>query len=110
MKQSLWSGILIVMLAPSFSVAATGGGDVIFPIEGMPTVVFSHDDHVVKAKQKCSDCHYALYTNHAQHKAVGMSGMRQGKSCGACHNGTRAFSVAIRQHCEKCHQSKASPQ
>ncbi len=110
MRLGIWSGILIVMLAAFSSPAATGGGDITFPLEGIAGVVFSHDDHVVKAKQKCSDCHYGLYTNRAQRKAVGMSGMRQGRSCGACHNGTKAFSVIPKQHCEKCHKPPASRQ
>ena len=110
MKQRLWFGIPMAMLAASSALAAAGGGDVTFPLEGIPSVMFSHDSHVGKAKQKCSDCHYALYTNHAQRKAVGMSGMRQGKSCGSCHDGKRAFSVATKQNCEKCHKPSAPQQ
>ncbi len=104
MKRKLLFGVLSVVFAASSAWAAMGGGDIDFPVQGMATVVYSHDDHVGKAKLKCSDCHYQIYTNHAQHKVVGMEGMRQGRSCGACHNGTRAFSVASQKNCVKCHK------
>jgi len=104
MKRKLWIGVLMVVIAGSSAWAAMGGGDISFPVPGMATVVFSHDDHAGKAKLKCSECHYQIYTDHAQHKAVGMDGMWQGKSCGACHNGTRSFSVKSKQHCGRCHK------
>ncbi len=104
MRQKLLVGIVSVVLACANAWAVVGGGDIRFPVPGMATVVYSHEDHVIKAKLKCTDCHYQIYTNHAQHKAVGMDGMRQGKSCGVCHNGTRAFSVASQKECGKCHK------
>jgi c(7)-type cytochrome triheme protein len=104
MNRKLWFGILVAVITGASAWAVTGGGDINFPAQGMATVVFSHDEHAGKAKLKCSDCHYQIYTNHAQHKAVGMDGMRHGRSCGACHNGTRSFSVASQQHCGRCHK------
>ncbi len=104
MRQVLWVGVVSVVLAGAGAWAAVGGGDIHFPVQGMSEVVYSHDDHVTKAKLKCTECHYKVYTNHAQHKAVGMEGMRRGESCGVCHNGTRAFSVSSQQNCGKCHK------
>jgi c(7)-type cytochrome triheme protein len=104
MGRKLWFGVVSLVLMGSGAWAVMGGGDISFPVPGMSTVLFSHDDHLGKFKLKCSECHYKIYTNHAQHKAVGMEGMRNGQSCGACHNGTRAFSVASQQHCIKCHK------
>jgi c(7)-type cytochrome triheme protein len=104
MYRNLWFGVLSVVLAATSAWAVMGGGDISFPVEGMATVVYSHEDHVGRAKLKCGDCHYKLYTNHAQHKAVGMEGMRKGQSCGACHNGSRAFNVASPEFCSKCHK------
>jgi len=109
MKRWFWSVIAASLLALSYAWAATGGGDIIFDIEGMPSVVFSHDSHVGAAKKKCSECHYAIYTNHSQHKAVGMAAMRAGKSCGACHDGKKAFGVATSKYCDKCHKKTAPP-
>jgi c(7)-type cytochrome triheme protein len=104
------SGIALSLLAMSYAWAVTGGGDIIFNIEGMPSVVFSHDSHVGAAKKKCSECHYGIYTNHSQHKTVGMAEMRAGKSCGTCHDGKKAFGVASMRDCEKCHKKPAPPQ
>jgi c(7)-type cytochrome triheme protein len=104
MMRRILLGVLPVVLAGSSAWAAVGGGDIKFPAAGMSPVVYSHEEHVVKAKLKCSECHYQIYTNHAQHKPVGMEGMRQGRSCGACHNGTRAFGVTSQTHCIKCHK------
>src|SRR5512146_1373240 len=85
MNLKIWVGVISVVFAGSSAGAVIGGGDIEFPVPGMATVVYSHEDHVIKAKLKCTDCHYQIYTNHAQHKAVGMEGMRNGKSCGVCH-------------------------
>ncbi len=104
MNLKIWLGVVSVVFAGSSAWAVIGGGEIKFPVPGRPTVVYSHEDHVIKAKLKCTDCHYQIYTNHAQHKAVGMEGMRNGKSCGICHNGTRAFSVADQLNCSKCHR------
>lgn len=100
------SGLMVLLLAVSPAWAVTGGGEIVFTVEGMASVLFSHDYHVGNAKQKCSECHYALYTSRAQHKVVGMVGMRKGKSCGACHNGKKAFDVADKKNCATCHSNK----
>lgn len=100
------SGLIALFLAASPAWAVTGGGDIVFKVEGMASVLFSHDHHVSKARQKCSECHYALYSNRAQRKAVGMAEMRKGKSCGACHNGKKAFDVAEKKNCATCHNNK----
>lgn len=99
----LLSGFAVLLFAVSSAAAAVGGGDIIFPAEGMTSVLFSHEFHVNKAKNRCTECHYGLYTSRAQHKTVGMAGMQKGKSCGACHNGTRAFGVTDNKHCATCH-------
>jgi c(7)-type cytochrome triheme protein len=64
--------------------------------------VFSHAAHVEGMGQKCQECHPKLYTNAKQHKAVTMKAMQKGKSCGACHDGKKAFSV--KSDCTKCHK------
>ncbi len=105
MKHKLLIGVLLFLGTGSNAWAIVGGGDISFPAPGMPDVVYSHEDHVIKAKLKCTQCHYQIYTNHAQHKAVGMAGLRQGKSCGICHNGVKAFNVT-EENCRRCHSRK----
>ena len=92
---------VLVMLSGSVAFAGVGGGDVTIKNKGGDTV-FSHENHVAGAGLKCQDCHAKLYTNTKQHKAVTMKAMEQGKSCGACHNGKKAFSV--KENCESCHK------
>lgn len=90
-----------VLLYGSIAFAGIGGGDITMKNSGGDTV-FSHEVHVEGAGMKCQDCHAKLYTNTKQHKAVTMKAMEQGKSCGACHNGKKAFSV--KENCENCHK------
>jgi c(7)-type cytochrome triheme protein len=104
--KKIFSGLIALILAASTAWAVIGGGDIVFTAPGMASVLFSHDYHVSKARQKCSECHYALFTNKAQHKVVGMAGMQKGKSCGACHSGKKAFDVADKKHCATCHNNR----
>jgi len=96
-------GLIAMLVMASAALAVTGGGDIVFKAEGMTDSLFSHEYHVGKAKKKCSECHYQIFTTRAQHKAVGMAGMEKGKSCGACHDGKKAFSVTDKQNCKRCH-------
>jgi len=100
MKTVLWI-IVATLLASSPAGAMVGGGDVAFTVNGAAPVLFSHDTHVTQKKMKCSECHYALFTTKARHVKYTMAEMMKGKSCGACHNGERAFTV--KANCQKCH-------
>lgn len=60
---------------------------------------FSHTVHT--AAYRCSDCHDALFRPSADNRRATMPEMEQGKSCGACHDGTTAF--AVTGSCERCH-------
>ncbi len=90
---------LLVITAPS-AMAAVGGGEIILKNKG-GDVIFSHERHVVGLEQTCQACHPKLFTNIKQHKTVTMKDMKAGASCGACHNGTKAFEV--KDNCAKCH-------
>jgi len=104
--KNICAGLMGLLLAASPAWAVLGGGDIVFKVEGMASVLYSHDYHVSKAKLKCSECHPSLYKNRAQHSVVGMANMQKGKSCGSCHNGKRAFDVADKKHCATCHNNK----
>ena len=60
-------------------------------------VGFTHQHHA--GRNSCHDCHPKLFVA-GRNKPVGMAAMEKGKSCGACHDGTKAFAVA---ECIKCH-------
>lgn len=73
--------------------------DVLFDEKTTGNVLFSHAFHT--GIQTCSDCHPALYRTKRSTVKISMQQMEAGKSCGACHNGKSAFSVA--EKCDSCH-------
>lgn len=89
-----------VLFAASGAAAAVGGGDIIFDAKGTGKALFSHDQHVSRGFA-CTGCHPSLYVTSEKHKQTTMAQMQKGQSCGACHNGKRAFSV--KSDCQKCH-------
>lgn len=75
---------------------------VVFDIPRAGKVEFSHSFHL--GMYKCDDCHNKLFTTGAQRKTYTMAQMEKRLSCGACHDGKTAFSVAT--ECGKCHPVK----
>jgi len=69
---------------------------------GMP-VNFSHQNHAKKAK--CSDCHPGLFLMKKGSTKLTMDEMYKGSSCGACHNGKKAFAST---NCARCHAKMTS--
>ena len=92
---------LAVLLAAGPVAAEVGGGDVVFRPKGADQAVFSHQAHVAGARLGCKECHPRLYLDVARSKRATMKQMEKGKSCGACHQGTRAFAL---DDCTKCHE------
>lgn len=103
MKQGLVAGLAVVFLVSAAAWAALGGGDIFFSVSGAANVLFSHDEHAGKTKIGCTECHYAVFINRANHRKATMTDMQQGRSCGACHNGKRAFGVSDVKLCGRCH-------
>lgn len=87
--------------ALSVSVSAIDLRDVTFRTKTAGNVIFSHNDHIKKGRQKndCRTCHDRIFS--IKHPArYSMSDMERGKSCGACHNGREAFPLT---ECITCH-------
>ncbi len=63
-------------------------------------VVFDGKSHA-DAKLKCADCHTKPKLFPMKKGAHKMDDMKAGKSCGACHDGKKAFAVS---ECAKCHK------
>lgn len=101
MKRCLAVVAGIVLLGAGSALAAVGGGEVTLKNTG-GDVIFSHEVHVEGMVLACTECHDKLYTSAKQHKIVAMKQMEKGKSCGACHDGKKAFSV--KGDCAKCHK------
>lgn len=72
------------------------------PTEDVGTLVFSHYVHLDAVGKNCTACHNKLYNIETdKNPAYTMADMENGKACGACHNGTKAFSV--KGDCLTCH-------
>jgi c(7)-type cytochrome triheme protein len=74
--------------------------DIAFKTKGINPVNFSHEFHT--GVFSCKDCHTKVFPFKAGAKHFTMAEMEKGKSCGSCHNGKEAFSVA--GDCNKCHK------
>jgi c(7)-type cytochrome triheme protein len=95
--------VVLALLVPSLAWGKIGGGDIVFHAEGAADSTFSHEAHVNKAALKCKDCHPAIFQMAEGYGKTKMADMAKGLSCGACHNGKKAFTV--KANCVKCHPS-----
>jgi len=75
--------------------------DITFKVKETGPVLFKHSLHL-QGNSDCSACHNSLFKTGANPRAS-MADMEKGKSCGACHNGKKAFALA---ECSKCHPTK----
>jgi len=65
-------------------------------------VSFSHYQHLEAVGNNCVLCHNQLFQiDNSKNPPVSMAEMQQGKSCGGCHNGSKAFAVS--GDCGSCH-------
>jgi len=98
--------VVVVTLAMSVSAFATPAGKTSeFAGGSAGKVVFDGKTHADKGA-KCADCHQSgifKMKKGTSDKAT-MKDMEAGKSCGACHNGTKAFGVKEQSTCAKCHK------
>lgn len=86
--------------------AAGGPPDVTFPAD--PTspgpVTFAHAAHLAKGA-KCADCHPKLFKMQKGSAKLTMDSMGEKQTCGACHDGQKAFGVMDGDKCASCHKS-----
>ncbi|HEY5974152.1 MAG TPA: cytochrome c3 family protein [Geobacteraceae bacterium] len=99
MKRFLLSAMLCVLSAP-FILYAKDYKIVTFNTPNAGKVLFPHEPHLKKLGYNCTSCHNTLYTIGKKNTSVTMAEMEKGKSCGFCHNKTRAFPLS---DCVKCH-------
>ncbi len=101
--------IIIALLTVAIAVVFVGsamavppGKTVEFPDGAMGKVIFDGKVHAEKGL-KCNDCHTKIFP---MKKTPGfkMAEMKEGKACGACHNGTKAFTTTDAANCTKCHK------
>jgi len=94
-------GIIVCLLFTSSAWSKMGGGDIFFEVPDRGDVTYSHDVHVGELGLRCTDCHYQIYTTAKGVSNVTMVEMQKGGSCGACHDGNKAFDVIA--NCSRCH-------
>jgi c(7)-type cytochrome triheme protein len=94
--------VTFVLTASAFAVGP--GKSVDFAGGGAGKVVFDGKAHADKGA-KCADCHQSgLFKMKKGGDTITMKEMEAGKTCGACHNGTKAFGVKDAAGCAKCHK------
>ncbi len=95
---------VVVMFAMAVTAFAVPTGKTVeFDGKGAGKVVFDGKIHADKGL-KCADCHPALFKMKKGADTITMKDINDGKSCGACHNGTKAFSAKDAANCGKCHK------
>jgi c(7)-type cytochrome triheme protein len=101
-----WGALLTASLALVWTACyAAEYGDVIFKrkVEGLddiPPGVFPHWVH--RMQFKCSACHDEPFKMEAGANEVTMDAIGEGKSCGVCHDGKKAFASSV-DTCLRCH-------
>jgi c(7)-type cytochrome triheme protein len=106
-KHLVLFGYAIVMLSAGYAGAAETK-DIKFSLKNAEPVVFSHEFHLAKYNNNCKICHNAIF-DLKNRRHFTMAEMEKTKSCGACHNGKRAFSVASEKDCSRCHKGGMKP-
>jgi c(7)-type cytochrome triheme protein len=64
----------------------------------MQNVYFHHASH---GTFSCNTCHSSPFAMKKGQTKINMTEMLHGKTCGVCHNGTKAFNA---RECAKCHK------
>jgi c(7)-type cytochrome triheme protein len=97
--------VVVVSLAMAMTAFAVPAGKTVdFDGKGAGKVVFDGKAHA-DAGAKCADCHQSgLFKMKKGADVMTMKDMDAGKFCGACHNGTKAFSTKDAANCGKCHK------
>lgn len=94
--------ILLAVAVSAFAVPA--GRKIEFEAKGGPgKVIFDGQMHAGKGL-KCSECHPSIFKMKQGADAITMTAINEGKFCGACHNGSKAFSATDPTNCGKCHK------
>ena len=104
-----FTGILAVLAAlmlSSGNLMAVPPGKTLDYASSKGKVTFDGKVHADKGL-KCADCHTKpkLFQMKKGTEKMTMAAMNEGKFCGACHDGKKAFSVKAAADCAKCHKA-----
>jgi len=106
MKFSLTILMLLLLALPAVLFASWEKSLVDIQTAATGVVTFNHDNHFeALGSKKCPTCHNGIFNrNRAKNPDFTMADMEQGKACGACHNGEKAFDV--KEDCSACHPTR----
>jgi c(7)-type cytochrome triheme protein len=94
--------VLTAALSIGSVLAAPPGKTIEYAGGPMGKVVFDGKVHADKGL-KCPDCHTKIWPM-KKGAAMKMADLNQGKFCGTCHNGEKAFKTSDAANCAKCHK------
>ncbi|MCP4407143.1 MAG: cytochrome C [Gammaproteobacteria bacterium] len=105
MKILISTALALFFLTGLSTVSAVPPGMDISWEHPMGAVTFSGQTHMEKGNQ-CMDCHKDNFEQKKGTAKMTMAGMNEGKWCGSCHNGDKAFSTKDPTNCMTCHKQK----
>lgn len=98
-------GLIAAVAFSGIATAVPPGKTVEFKVKGMPDVVFDGKVHAAKGL-KCNACHTKVFKMKKGADKITMAAIKQGKFCGACHDGKKAFKANDPAKCKTCHVKK----
>jgi len=104
MKKTVLAVVVLVIVAfVGSALAVPPGKDIEYGGGDAGKVVFDGKTHADKGL-KCNDCHTKIFQMKKGTAKITMADLNAGKSCGECHNGTKAFNSNDAANCAKCHK------
>jgi c(7)-type cytochrome triheme protein len=105
MRTLLCATLALFFLAGMGTVSAVPPGMEVTWENPMGTVTFSGQVHM-EAGNQCMDCHKDTFEQKKGSAKMTMAEMNEGKWCGKCHNGDKAFSTQDPSNCMTCHKQE----
>ncbi len=109
MSRSAVFAVLIsfaLFLFPALSPGVPEGVVLKWPGGSEGTVVFDGTTHSKKGLH-CDACHIAgLFQTKKDADKMTMAALNEGRFCGTCHNGKKAFSTSDPKKCHECHRGE----
>ena len=97
--------LIVVIAFVGIAVASPPGKTVEYAGGEKGKVIFDGNTHSVKQGMKCPDCHPKLFPMKTGVFKMTFEDHAGETGCGACHNGTKAFSQSNEADCAKCHKA-----
>ena len=95
--------LCVIVVAPGDGGAVEAGKVLTWQGGGAGEVRFEGKEHA-KEGHGCKDCHPGLFSMKHRTAVMTMAALNSGAFCGACHNGTAAFSTGDPKKCHECHR------